>query len=100
MKSQRVLLIITLSLIISSSVIGWAVVSISMNEMRKAGISDFAPIYRSLHLGFLIPAVVFFCFGYLLGRLLGTDSFREIGIPVWILSFFLTLPLSHPSTQS
>ncbi|CAD5243666.1 conserved membrane protein of unknown function [Thermococcus camini] len=96
MKGQKVLLIITLSLIISSSVIGWAVVSISMNEMRKSGTSDFASIYRSLHLGFLIPAALFFCLGYLLGRLLGKDSFSSIGIPVWILSFLLTLPLSTP----
>ncbi|NJE06514.1 hypothetical protein E3E36_10260 [Thermococcus sp. M36] len=96
MRGQRVLLILTLSLIISSSVIGWAVVSISMNEMRKAGTSDFASTYRSLHLGLLIPSAIFFCLGYLLGRLLGKDSFVGIGLPVWVLSFFLTLPLSTP----
>ncbi|AEK73121.1 hypothetical protein GQS_06115 [Thermococcus sp. 4557] len=47
-------------------------------------------------MGLLIPAALFFCFGYLLGKLLGKDSFVSIGIPVWVLSFFLTLPLSTP----
>ncbi|WP_157626166.1 hypothetical protein [Thermococcus zilligii] len=96
MKGPRVLLILTLSLIISSSVIGWSVISISMNEMRKAGTSGFAATYWGLNLDLLIPAAVFFCLGYFLGKLLGKDSFVSIGLPVWILSFFLTLPLSTP----
>ncbi|ASJ08477.1 hypothetical protein A3L11_04210 [Thermococcus siculi] len=96
MRCQRVLMIFLLSLFISSSALGWAVVSMALREMR----GDNAPlpisILTGLYLDILIPAAVFLSFGYLLGEFLGRGNLEGIGVPTLIGSFLVFLLLTTP----
>ena len=96
MKSQKILLIATLSLIISTSALGWTVVSIALGEMEKEGTSGLAGILTNLYVDILIPAGVFLYFGYFLGKSLGRENLESIGIPTLIGSFVLFLLLTTP----
>ena len=95
MKSQKILLIATLSLIISSSALGWTVVSIALGEMEK-GTSELASILTNLYVDILIPAAIFLYFGYFIGKSLGRENLESIGIPALIDSFVLFLLLTAP----
>lgn len=91
MKRQELLAFITLSFILSSSTIGWTFLSIALNQENASGILR---VYTSIHLDILVPAVAYLCFGYLLGSNLDSRSLERIGIPAFLLSFFLTLVFS------
>lgn len=96
MKSQKILLIATLSLIISSSALGWTVVSIALREMKKEGTSMLASILTNLYVDILIPAAMFLYFGYFLGKSLGRENLESMGIPALIGPFVLFLLLTTP----
>lgn len=96
MKSQKILLIATLSLIISTSALGWTMVSIALREMEKGGTSELASILTNLYVDILIPAGVFLYFGYFLGKSLGKGNLESVGIPSLIGSFVLFLLLTTP----
>ncbi|ASJ03608.1 hypothetical protein A3L09_10230 [Thermococcus profundus] len=93
MKRRELLASITLSFILSSSIIGWTFLSIALNQKNASGILR---TYTAIHLDILVPAVVYLCFGYLLGSNLNSRSLERVGIPAFLLSFFLTLAFSTP----
>ncbi|WP_157065520.1 hypothetical protein [Thermococcus celericrescens] len=96
MRGQRILMIVFLSLIISTSALGWTTVSIALGEMEKEGTSGLASILINLYLDLLIPAAVFLYFGHFLGKSLGKGNLESIGIPSLIGSFVSFLLLITP----
>ncbi|ASJ11698.1 hypothetical protein [Thermococcus thioreducens] len=92
-------MIVLLSLIISSSALGWTVVSIALGEMKKDGTSMLASILTDLYLDILIPTAVFLYFGHFLGKLLGREKLESIGIPALIGSFLFLLTANHATGQ-
>lgn len=96
MKGRNLPVIVLLSLIISSSTLGWTVVSIALREMKKEGTSMLASILTNLYMDILIPAAVFLYVGYFLGKSLGREKLESIGIPTLIGSFVSFLLLITP----
>ncbi|MDI3475351.1 MAG: hypothetical protein PWQ79_660 [Thermococcaceae archaeon] len=96
MRGRRALMVFLLSLLISSSALGWAVVSMALREMRGDNDPLPASILTGLYLDILIPAAVFLFCGYLLGEFLGRENLERIGIPTLIGSFIVFLLLITP----
>lgn len=96
MRGRRALIVFLLSLLISSSALGWAVVSMALREMRGDNAPLPASILTGLYLDILIPAAVFLFCGYLLGEFLGRENLERIGIPALIGSFIVFLLLITP----